>query len=340
MKRICVKLDKISESDLQFAKSPRVVALLDEIIALPAEERARQLEDLQQKIDSGEADLFEEHVKSRLLKPQGAEWIQLLHKNAAVIEQKLQKRCLSPPPAFLRSPQSASSTDAQCRRDSAQTQSELLEFLASQKPRKASVPVNRSRTAQVEPENSPAVLTLRESVVTALLLFVLASSISFVLLSKKKSSEALLTFREQEQSSAARQARLLDEKVQEEFDSAARELRFGDFERGKAQLSALAERFPESVYAENAYISIADMLRLRKRDADFALRIYQDFLERWPQSSQVDLVRLKMGLACEDLEDFSSAEAVYRLLLATARENGRIRQLARQRLRRLQEHSF
>ncbi len=92
MKRIRVNLDKISDFDLQLAKNPRVTAALDDIIPLSLEQRAHELKTLQQKTGRGETDLFEEHVRSYLLEHRNAEWIRVMHKNFATIEQDLQNR--------------------------------------------------------------------------------------------------------------------------------------------------------------------------------------------------------------------------------------------------------
>ena len=347
MKRVRVNLDKISEFDLQLAKNSRVIALLDEIIPLSLEERAQQLKALQQKIDKGEADLFEEHVKSRLLDHRSAEWIRVIHKNLPAIEQELQKR--QPPHSSdasgeTPSPQTetAPEKDANRRQPPPQTHSELLDFLATQKPPKVPASSSSGRISKLPEEKKPSLFSMKDNVIFVLLLFVLIAAIGFIVFSKDKPSGEILTFRQQGQldSPEAREARRRDEELQAEFDAASQELRFGDFESGKAQLLQLVENSPQSVHAENAYILIADTARLRKHDPDLALQTYQTFLERWPKSSKAGLVQLKMGFTYEDLEDFSSAESAYRLLIANAGENSRLGQLANERLLRLKDQSL
>ena len=344
MKRIRVNLDKISEFDLQLAKNPRVIAILNEIIPLSLEERAQRLKDLQQKIDRGEADLFEEHVRSRLLDHRSAEWIRVIHKNLPTIEQEFQKR-RSPqsplPSAETPSPQTDHTKNEPRRQPPPQTHSELLDFLATQKPPKPPVS-NSGRSSQVKEEKKTPLFSIKEGLLLVLLLSVMASSLGFIVFSKDNVSEELLTFQNQEQidSPEARQARRLDEEMQTEFDAASQELRFGDFERGKTQLFTLAESSPQSTHAENAYVLIADTARLRRNDPDLALHTYQTFLEKWPESSKAGLVQLKMGFSYEDLQDFSSAESAYRLLIANAGEKSRLGQLARERLLRLQKQNL
>ncbi|MCP4397826.1 MAG: hypothetical protein GY801_11075 [bacterium] len=340
MKRIRVNLDKISDFDLQLAKNPRVTAALDDIIPLSLEQRAHELKTLQQKTDRGETDLFEEHVRSYLLEHRNAEWIRVIHKNFATIEQELQKRQPpqpAPPPETLPSSQAIRAPKPP-RRTVHQTHSELLDFLATQKPPK--LPASSSdRSTKVPVEKKVPLFSMKESALAVLLLIVLASSIGFVAFSKDEPSEELLTFREQEQidSPEAREDRRRDEEMQTKFDAAAQELRFGNFESGKIRLFELAESSLQSVHAENAYVLIADTARLRKSDQALALQTYQTFLEKWPESPKAGLVQLKMGFSYEDLEDFSSAETAYRLLIANVGEKSRLGQLARERLLRLKK---
>ena len=344
MKRIRVNLDKISDLDLQLARNPRAIAELHRIISLSLEERAQELKSLQQKIEKGEADLFEEHVISLLLEHRSAEWIRVIHKNLPEIELGLQKR--RPPQSSSPASDKPSSQLIPQQKPSRQhtrpqTHSELLDFLATQKPPKLPAS-SSSRSTKVKIEKKTPVFSPKEFILALLLLIVLASTIGFVAFSKDKSSEELLTFREQElkNSPEARHARRLDEEMQTEFDAAAQELRFGDFDIGKAQLLKLAESAPQSIHAENAYVLLADTARLRKHDPDLALQTYQVFLEKWPESSKAGLIQLKMGFSYEDLEDFSSAEAAYRLLISKVGESSRLGQLARERLLRLQEHNL
>lgn len=343
MKRIRVNLDNISDFDLQLAKNPRVIAMLDEIIPCSLDQRAQDLKTLQQKIERGETNLFEEHVQSRLLEHRNAEWIRVIHKNLPAIEQEIQKRQPSQNPSLSDNMPSSQEIQSQSppRRQARQTHSELLDFLATQTPPKPPTP-SSVRNKPVKDKAKSAMFSGKELMTAGLLLLVLASSIGFVTFSKDESPEALQTFREQnlKDSPEARQARIQNEKTQADFDAASQELRFGDFERGKAQLFHLVESSPKSIYAENAYVLIADTARLRKHDPDLALQTYQAFLEKWPESSQAGLVQLKMGFSYEDLEDFSNAESAYRLLIANAGEKSRLGQLARERLLRLKEQDL
>ena len=125
--------------------------------------------------------------------------------------------------------------------------------------------------------------------------------------------------------------------IQAQFDEALQELRFGEFEQGKAQLLNVIQNYPNTSQAEDAYVAIADTYRQRQNNPDEALRYYQIFTEEYPESSRVGLVQLKMGFSYEDMEDLSSAEEMYRLVLKRHGEKSRLGQLANERLQSLKE---
>jgi TolA-binding protein len=157
-------------------------------------------------------------------------------------------------------------------------------------------------------------------------------------LSSEESLPPIATFdaQNQENSADVGMSEQLQQQVQSQFDTAAQELRFGEFEQGKAQLLDLIETYPESAYAENAYILLADTYRQRQNNPDEAIKYYQIFAEKFPESPQFGLTQLKMGFSYEDMEDTPSAKAIYQLLIKRNGEKSRLGQLAHERLSNLE----
>ena len=81
----------------------------------------------------------------------------------------------------------------------------------------------------------------------------------------------------------------LEAQVQAQFDAAAHALRFEDFEQGKQTLLDLIEQYPDSSYARDAYILLADMYRQRQNNPDEAIKQYQAFLDAYPDSARPEL---------------------------------------------------
>ena len=153
----------------------------------------------------------------------------------------------------------------------------------------------------------------------------------------EKTPTAITTFDQQtavESSESGLSKELLQE-IQTQFDETVHELRFGEFEQGKAQLLNLIQNYPNTSQAEDACIAIADTYRQRQNNPDEALKYYQIFTEKYPESSRVGLILLKMGFSYEDMEDTGSAEEMYRLVLSRHGEKSRLGQLANERLRAL-----
>ena len=95
------------------------------------------------------------------------------------------------------------------------------------------------------------------------------------------------------------------------------------------------QTYPNTSQAEDAYITIADTYRQRQNNPDEALKYYQLFTEKYPESQRIGHVQLKMGFSYEDMEDTSSAEDMYRLVLNRHGEKSRLGQLAKERLQSL-----
>jgi len=334
MKRISINIDKISQFDLKLAKNPRVIALAQDIVTRSLDERRRQFDALQERIQAGNASLFEERVHSRLLEKRKAEWILLLHKNLSVIEEELHKRHPPQESSIQERIEKISGAGNTSMKESEYAHSELLEFLATQKP--PSLPPSPSRKARLNPSGTRPAYHSRDILVGALLVLGVVLAVGYVL-SSDKDEPHVLTFQEQAQyqSREQRLAEEFDRGVQEQFDVAAQEIRTGEFEVGKAQLLELTRTYPTSIHAENAYILLADTYRVRKNDPDEALKYYQRFLDSYPDSRQFGLAQLKTGFAYEDLGDISNAQAVYRLILERYGEKNRLGQLARERLFKL-----
>ena len=335
MKRISINIDKISQFDLKLARNPRVITLAQEIAKQTLDERQRQLNELQESLQAGRASLFEERVHSKLLDKRKAEWILLLHKNLPVIEEEFRKRRHIQELPVKEPLEKPVDVEKDSMKEIRQSHSELLDFLATQKPPTPSPSPSR-KTILSAPENRSTHHT-RDITVGALLLLGVVLSVGYVL-SSEKDEPHMLTFHEQaqEQSHEQRLAEEFDREIQEQFDAAAQEIRSGEFDIGKTQLLELSTTYPESLHAENAYILIADTYRLRKTDPDEALKYYQRLLDTYPESRQVGLTQLKMGFSYEDIGDTSNAQAIYHLILERYGEKSRLGQLARERLLRLE----
>ena len=336
MKRIRINLDKISDLDLQLARNSRVIALIHDIVKLSLDERVQQLDSLKKKVQEGHASLFEERIQTKLLEQRKAEWIWVIHKNLPEIEQELSKRRqiqASPKNQTMPKTSSPKKSETYMAHD---THSELLKFLETQKPSSSSVSSSPKRVLQNETAKPPSGLHMKDVVVGSLLLLCIVFSVGYVVSSPKDTSAPITTFKDQaqEKSSAMRLSEEFEQEVQTQFDAASQELRLGEFEQGKAQLLALIDTYPTSPYAENAYILLADTYRLRMDNPDEALKYYQTFLEKYPESLQLGLTQLKMGFSYEDMGDIPNAQTTYRLVLSRYGERSRIGQLAGERLQR------
>ncbi|PIE33664.1 hypothetical protein CSA56_11165 [candidate division KSB3 bacterium] len=336
MKRISINIDNISQFDLRLAKNPRVIAIAQEVVAQTLEERAQKLHDLQQRIRDGKADLFEERVHTKLFEKRKAEWVLLLHQNLPIIEEELQKRCRQSQSPLQQEPASkASESQKAARENIRQSHSELLDFLATQKPPTPS-PLS-SRKTTITTSDTESTHRTHDIIIGGLLVLGLLLSVGYVL-SSEKAEPPPLTFQEQRQgrSEEQRLAEEVDREIQEQFDAAAQEIRSGKFDIGKIQLLELATAHPQSLHAENAYILLADTYRLRQDQPDEALHYYQRFLELYPESRQIGLTQLKMGFSYEDLGDTSNAQTTYRLIIDRDGEKSRVGQLALDRLLKLE----
>jgi len=168
MRRITINLDHITDADLQLARSANVMLVIDDILRLSPSSRDQQREALQQKIQAGTASVLEEQLQVKLLEPRKAEWIRVIYKNLAAIEQELQKRkagsaAVESAPAFA--PTLAESPRKTVKRPEPPT--ELLDMLATQKvPPRLTKPSLRPRPAvQLEPQR-PAHWAGKDIVVT------------------------------------------------------------------------------------------------------------------------------------------------------------------------------
>lgn len=339
MKRIKVSIGDISEVDLKLAQNPQVPPLIEQIVSLSFEERERQRQEIQQKIGRGEASVFEEQVYAKLLEPRKAEWIRVIYKNLPRIEQELKK--YQPPGADQAQVVPGDFQIDPAVRVADEYPSDLLNFLATQKP---PTPPKSSRNSRrlSSPQEVMSPPKSRgwsfQDVSIGLLLFCgFILSVWYVLASDQE-SPPLTTF-DNPQAEQRGEADLPDElqaQIQAQFDKAVHALRFGDFEQGKQELLALMEQHPQSSLAGDAYLILADMYRQRQNNPDEAIKHYQLFLNRYPQSSQVGIVLLKMGYAYEDLQDALNAKETYRLLIARQGVKSRLGQLAQERLSRLE----
>jgi TolA-binding protein len=341
MKHIKINIDDITEFDLNLAKSDSAISCVNEIVQLSLEERKQRLNNLKKKIQEGTANLFEEKVLAKLLEHRMAERIKLIHRNLPQIEREFKKRKTSPASPAKHSP-SPPPPPTQAARP-AEYRSELLEFLASQKPPALpkTRPSGKQKSSAIVPSDTDKQpskhISIKDVFVGIVLLFGLALGLWYTL-SPEKPPPPITTFDQQtagESSEPGFSKETLQE-IQTQFDDAMQKLRFGEFEQGKTELLNVVQIHPNTSQAENAYIAIADTYRQRQNNPDEALRYYQMFTEKYPESSRIGLVQLKMGFSYEDMEDTGSAEEMYRLILNRFGEKSRLGQLAKERLRSLQ----
>jgi len=340
MKPINVKLDEITEADLNLARSDRALSFVNEIVKLPLADRTQRLNNLQRKIQEGKANLFEEKVLARLLENQTAEKIEAIRQNLPYIEAELKKRqaSQSSPVKQVAPPASAPAKRTVCADN---YPSELLEFLASQKPptpplRKLSEKQKSRGIASSTVEKQPASYTTKNIGVGISFVIILALALWYTVASEE-SPPTPATF-DQQATEGASESGVSKETLhalQTQFDDALQQLRFGTFDQGKAQLLDLIQNYPKTFQAEDAYLAIADTYRQRQNNPEEALKYYQTFTEKYPQSPRLGLVQLKMGFAYEDLEDTSSAAEMYHLILNRYNEKSRLGQLANERLNAL-----
>lgn len=342
MKHIKINIDDITEFDLNLAKSDRAISCVDDIVQLSLEERKQRLNALKKNIQEGTTSLFEEKVLARLLEHRTAERIKLIHRNLPQIEKEFKKRKISPTtpvkPFSPASPVPPTPPTQTTRAD--EYPSELLEFLASQKPPTPpqARPSGKQKSSVIVPvdvEKQP-LRSVRDVFVGILLLFGLAFGLWYTI-SPEKPPPPIATF-DQQAAGESPEPGLSKETLQEiqtQFDDAMQKLRFGEFEQGKTQLLEFIQTYPNTSQAEDAYIAIADTYRQRQDNPDEALKYYQTFTEKYPESSRIGLVQLKMGFSYEDLEDTGSAADMYRLILSRYGEKSRLGQLAEERLRSL-----
>ncbi|MBD3308570.1 tetratricopeptide repeat protein [candidate division KSB3 bacterium] len=341
MKRIRINLDTISDLDLQLARNPQVIPLLDEIIALSPAERARKLTSLQRNMQHGTASAVEEHVQAKLLEPNKAEWIRVLHKNLPSIEKALQARnqYLQQASGHPAPPSSTASPENSVPHGAYPT--ELLEFLTQKPPApppQAKAPPPLSRQAQRAAERR-SVLTAKDIGISFGLLVCFVLSLWYTL-ATDQTPPSLQTFDAQMQETSSLvsgESSPPHPQLQAEFETALQAVRLGNFDQGEAHLLELITAYPHSPQAQQAYLTLADTYRQRQNNPDEALKYYQRFLETYPHSRQAGLAQLKMGFCYEDMEDFSSAQDIYRLLLSQTAPHSRLSQLARARLSTLEQ---
>lgn len=346
MARHTLALSEITELDLNLAQNDNALAAASEIHALAPDERAERLTALQRRIDEGTATLFEERVLPVLLAPRGAERILAIQRHLPRIRAALAQRSAaqtstaSPQPAAQPTAAPSSTPEWPAQPAAASSyQSELLDFIASQKPpapTSAAKSAARGSDAPAEARQSPARWSWRDRVMVAVLLLLAGLSVAYILLSNRPSDTRPLTFEQQaRQQAAASQAPAIPPDDRAEFEAAVQALRSGDFEQAATRVQGFIEQYPESPQAEAGYMALGDAARQRQNDPDLALQYYQRLLDQFPNSLQKGLVTLKMGFAYEDLEDAANAETLYRLVLDQHGRRSRVGQLAAQRLNAL-----
>lgn len=341
MAREKITLDDITDLDLNLARSEKAIAAATEIRALPPEKRRQRLEAIQHNIQQGTASLFEEHVVTLLLEPRGAERILTIQRHLPRIEKALKSRSGSQRISETPSSEAPAVSDTQPKTaGSARYPSDLLDFLASQKP-----PTPPSTSSSSKPQSPmptdlqrrpPSSWSRRDQVMVAVFAALFCAALFYGFISTQTSQTTFLTFDQQARQQEALSAQpTLSPEIHAEFDAAMQALRSGDFEQGKAQMLAFIEQHPQTAEAEAGYLALADTSRQRQHDPDAALIYYQMLLEQYPQSSSKGLVHLKMGFAYEDMEDSANAKAMYRLVLEQHGRQSRLGQLANQRLNAL-----
>jgi TolA-binding protein len=329
MERIKVNINELTELDLNLARNDRAIAFAGEIVKLSLDDRTQRLNSLQQKIHDKTASLFEEKVLAKLLENRTAERIRVIRKNLPRIEEELKKRKKS---------QSSPVVTRAVRSDD--NSSKLLEFLATQKPPSPSSakPFDKQRSNAMVPSSAekPSVRNVKDIFVGICLVVALALAFWYTV-SSEESPPTITTFDQQAtvDSSESGLSKETLQMIQNQFDDALQELRFGDFEQGKTLLLSLIQSYPNTAQAQDASIAIADTYRQRQNHPDEALKYYQTFTTQYPDSPRVGLVLLKMGFTYEDMEDIDSAEAMYHLVLSRHGEKSRLGQLANERLQAL-----
>ena len=335
MKPSNLKLADITEFDLNLAKNDRAAAFANEIAKLALAERAQRRQNLQQKIQEGAASLFEEKVLTKLLEAQTAEKISAIRQNLPALEAEFAKRQAAPGKQSL-PPDAPPKTNAG---RAAEYPSELLTFLASQKPpappaKKAAEQVSSSGMAVPTPKQ--ALWSVKDLAAGGALVLAFVLALWYSLASQEARPPATFNQQAAAGTTEAGSGKEISSALQTQFDDGAQQLRFGAFEQGKTQLLALIRQHPDAPQAEDAYLAIAETYRQRQNNPAEALKYYQTFLEKYPQSPRAGLAQLKMGFTHEDLEDGSSAAEMYRLILKQHGAKSRLGQLASERLAALQ----
>ncbi|GAK54469.1 tol-pal system protein YbgF [Candidatus Moduliflexus flocculans] len=333
MKQIKINIDKISDFDLKLAKNPRVIAAIDEILSLSLDERTVRLHNLRQQIADGKASLFEERVLTRLLEQRTAEWIKLLQKNLSIIEQELQKRHPPQPPALSFDAEMPEVSESPSKVQET-SHAELLDFLATQKPPTPRIPSNIRKKSLPKQQESFLRRHAKDVILASLAGILLIGAFLYALFSQPE-APTIETF-DQEARHESPEVKAIHEEIQNRYDAAAYQLRFGSFENGKRMLLELVKEYPTGEHAENAYVLLGDVYRQRQRDPDQALKYYQLALEKFPSNPQTGMTQLKMGFAYEDLHDLPQAKEFYRLLVSRYSDTSRVGQAARARLASLE----
>ncbi len=347
MPRQTLAVADITDLDLNLAKNDKALAAAVEIHALSSDDRQQRLKTLHHKISEGAASLFEERVLTALLEPQGAERILAIQRHLPRIEKAFEKRsgtqrvATTSNQAETPTPDSFTAPDSQPQAAASQPyQSELLDFISSQKP--PTPPPNSAmgkthRSVRVDADkNTPFGWSRRDQSVVVALIVLIGVAMGYRIVANRTSQTPLLTFDQQaRQQDASSVQSAIPPQAQTEFDDAMQGLRSGNFEQAQTQLLAFIAQYSQSPQAEAGYMALADTSRQRQNDPDQALVYYQKLLDDFPNSLNAGLVQLKMGFAYEDLEDFVSAEAMYRLVLDQHGSQSRIGQLAAQRLNAL-----
>lgn len=334
MKSDKIQPEQINEFELKLARNVKVVAVVNDIVKLSPKERVQEFEDIRHKIQQGAANLFEERVYIKLLEPGNAERIQAVAAHLSAADKEPPKQVAAPAIAPVPVPPPSDR----------EYPSELLDFLASQKPpsppQKNSAARSNSNISSADTESPHPLFVLRDIVLAVVCLAFLIMGLWFARSSDQADPDIILD-------NAATPGNPLNAgipaerqpQIQAEFDAAAQALRFGNFDQGNAQLTELIKTYPNSAYAQNAHILIADTYRQRQNNPDAALKYYQMFLEKYPQSQQAGVTQLKMGFTYEDLNDAINADAMYRLVIKQEGERSRLGQLAQERLAALKNPS-
>lgn len=82
----------------------------------------------------------------------------------------------------------------------------------------------------------------------------------------------------------------------------------GDGPKAEAIWLSLPQLFPQSDYSRLALLGAAD-LALKRKDFKKALRIQEQFLQKYPRHPLLPRIYVQMGLACQELKDFEKARA-------------------------------